>query len=103
MIKTYARTNRLKHSHSNLSNKSNSNINNLSTNPSTNSVGPLSAFTPETIEIMDLAVQQISEGKELRRKGKQAISEAMENAKLAGKTVDDYFVKKISETITLSV
>jgi hypothetical protein len=52
---------------------------------------------------MDLAAQQISDGKELRRKGKQAIHETSENAKLAGKTVEDYFVKKISETITLSV
>ena len=52
---------------------------------------------------MDLAAQQISDGKELRRKGKQVINDASENAKLAGKTVEDYFVKKISETITLSV
>ncbi len=52
---------------------------------------------------MDLAAQQMGEGKELRRRGKQAINDSMENAKLAGKTVEDYFVKKIAETITLSV
>lgn len=63
----------------------------------------MSAFTPECIEIMDLAAHQIAEGKDLRRKAKQAIKESMEDAKLAGRTVDDYFVKKISESVTLSV
>lgn len=96
---------KIKHSNST---KVNSNINTLTSSTqgasTTNlTVGPLSAFTPETIEVMDLASSQINEGKELRRKGKQAINEAMENAKLAGKTVEDYFVKKISETVTLSV
>ena len=67
------------------------------------SVGPLSAFTPESVEIMELAASLIAEGKELRKKAKQIIEESMENARLAGKTVDDYFVKKISESVTLAV
>ena len=66
-------------------------------------VGPLSAFTPEAVHIMDVAAQQIIDGKELRRKAKIVIADSLENAKLAGKTVEDYFVKKISETVTLTV
>ena len=66
-------------------------------------IGPLSAFTPESMEIMELAAALIAEGKDLRKKAKNTIEESMENARLAGKTVDDYFVKKISETVTLSV
>ena len=67
------------------------------------SVGPLSAFTPETIQIMDVAAAQIADARELRRRARVTILDCMENAKIAGKTVDDYFVKKISESVSLTV
>lgn len=52
---------------------------------------------------MDIANNQINEGKELRRNAKKIVDECMDHAKVSSKTVEDYFVKKISESVTLTV
>lgn len=63
----------------------------------------MSAFTAESIEILRESQQKIDEGKDLRMKSRLLMKECIENAKNIGQIVNDSFVKKIEETLTLSV
>ncbi len=63
----------------------------------------IDALTPEIAEIMDLSFKQISDSKELRIYAKTLIDEALYSAKATGQRVDELMVKKIAETMSLSV
>lgn len=66
-------------------------------------IGPLSAFTAECIDVMRAAQENIDIGRNLRFNSKQLIKECMENSKMYGNCINDAFVKKIEETLALSV
>ena len=66
-------------------------------------VGPLSAFTPEIIEIIKEAGKRIDESKILRSKSRALMKECFEKITNANKTVDTAFIKKLEENLLLSV
>ena len=66
-------------------------------------VGPLSAFTPEIIEIIKEAGKRIDESKTLRSKSRALMKECFEKITNANKTVDTAFMKKLEENLLLSV
>jgi hypothetical protein len=66
-------------------------------------VGPLNAFTAESVEIIKTATFQIEESKDLRMKATLLMKECFELSKKNTKSVDDLLTKKISETLGLAV
>lgn len=66
-------------------------------------VGPLNAFTAESVEIVKTATIQIEESKDLRMKATLLMKECFELSKKNTKSVDDLLTKKISETLGLAV
>lgn len=66
-------------------------------------IGPLSAFTAEAVDIIREAEHKIYEGKDLRAKSKILMKESIENAKQMSQLVNDAFLKKIEDTLLLSV
>lgn len=66
-------------------------------------IGPLSAFTAESVEILRESQAKIDEGRELRGKARVLMKECLDNAKSIGQVVNESFVKKIEETLMLSV
>lgn len=71
--------------------------------PSFIQVGPLSAFTAESVDILREADRQILEGKDLRDKSKYLMKESIENAKNMNRIVNDAFLRKLEDTLLLSV
>lgn len=70
---------------------------------SVNNIGPLSAFTAESVDILMEAQARIDEGRDLRLKARLLMRECIENARNTGQTVNESFVIKIEETLLLSV
>jgi len=66
-------------------------------------VGPLSAFTPEIVDIIKEAGKRIDESKNLRSKSRALMKECFEKITNANKTVDSAFIKKLEENLLLSV
>ena len=66
-------------------------------------IGPLNAFTAESIEIVKTANHQIEESKDLRMKATLLMKECFDLSKKNTKSVDDLFSKKIAETLGLAV
>ena len=66
-------------------------------------IGPLSCFTPEIVEIMKEAARRIAESKELRNRSKNAMKDSFETIKSNNKTIDEAFLRKIEETMMMSV
>lgn len=66
-------------------------------------IGPLSAFTGESVNILNESQTRIDEGRDLRLKARLLIKECVDNSKNIGSVVNDAFVKKIEETLLLSV
>jgi hypothetical protein len=68
-----------------------------------NQIGPLNAFTLESVEILKESQFRIEEGKDLRAKSKILMKECIENAKNSGQLVNEAFLKRIEDTLILSV
>ena len=66
-------------------------------------VGPLSAFTEESLEIMRMAAREIDESKDLRIRSLVLMRDSIEMAKKNSKFVDETFARKISEQLNLTV
>jgi hypothetical protein len=66
-------------------------------------VGPLSAFTPEIVDIIKEAGKRIDESKNLRSKSRALMKECFEKITNANKTVDTAFIRKLEENLLLSV
>lgn len=88
---------RLVSSHPNMDSLNEPSVNNF------NQIGPLNAFTLESVEILKEAQQRIEEGKDLRARSKLLMRDCIENAKNMGQLVNDSFFKKIEETLYQSV
>ncbi len=84
-------------------NNSNNNNNDGERGESAGLIGPLSAFTEESIDILNIANENIDYGKQLRQNSHALIRDAIENAKLYSGCIDDTFKRKIEEALALSV
>ncbi len=67
------------------------------------SVGPLSSFTQESLDVIKVAASQIEYSKDLRSKSTALIKDCLDYSKKNTKVVDEVFQKKIAETLALSV
>lgn len=66
-------------------------------------IGPLSAFTTESVDIIREADLQILEGRNLRARSKILMKESIDSAKQVNSIVNDQFLRKIEDTLLLSV
>lgn len=66
-------------------------------------IGPLSAFTAESVDIIREADLKIQEGRDFRLKSKLLIKDSIESSKQTALIVNDQFLRKIEDTLLLSV
>ena len=66
-------------------------------------MGPLSAFTEESIDIMKIASKEIDDSKDLRVRSLILMRDSIEFAKKNSRFVDEQFTRKISEQLNLTV
>ena len=85
-------------------NNYNNNVDNNSNNSNNNNViGPLGAFTAESLDVLRIAQETIDAGRELRLNSKSLIKESIENSKMHGGVINETLQRKIEETLALSV
>ncbi|CAF0819765.1 unnamed protein product [Brachionus calyciflorus] len=65
-------------------------------------IGPLSAFTNESVDIIREADAQIQEGRDLRGRSRVLMRDSIESAKQCNLIVNDQFLRKIEDTLLLS-
>ncbi len=72
-------------------------------NPINADLGPLTAFTEEPVNVIKEAGVLINDCKELRNQSRVLVKESLENIRQINKSVNEAFIKKIEETLALSV
>ena len=76
---------------------------NNNNNPINADLGPLNAFTEEPVNVIKEAGVLINDCKELRNQSRVLVKESLENIRQINKSVNEAFIKKIEDTLALSV